>query len=93
MWAIWTVLTTFFELYLQELSEEERNLADEYFKKFTILRGQKISVPIMDESDHAYVDEYGREISSSLFDDTLVYGSEPSKILQNRLIELANNLE
>ncbi len=83
----------FFGLYLQELPSEERNLADEYFRRNTILRGQKISLPITDESERAYVDEYGREISSALFDDTLVYGSEPSKVLQNRLIELANRLD
>ncbi len=83
----------FFNLYLKELPSEEKNMAMHYFKNGTVIRGQKIALPITDESGRPYVDRYGREIMSAIFDDTLIYGSEPSKVLQNRLIELANRLD
>lgn len=83
----------YFDLYVQELPEDQRNRAGQFFKRNTIIRGQKISLAIQDESGRPYVDRYGREIASHMFDDTLVYGSEPSKIVQNRLIELANRYD
>ena len=82
-----------FGQYSDHLTDEEKNLASEYFKNFTVIRGQKISLPVTDDEGRPYVDRFGREIESHMFDDTLAYGSEPSNLLQNRLIEQAGRLE
>lgn len=82
-----------FESYVKLLPPQERNLAGYYFAKGVFIRGQKIELTITDERGRPYVDRYGKELKSPLFDDTLVYGSEPSIVVQNRLIELANKLD
>ncbi len=82
-----------FESYVKLLPPQERNLAGYYFAKGVFIRGQKIELTINDERGRPYVDRYGKELKSPLFDDTLHYGSEPSLVVQNRLIELANKLD
>ena len=82
-----------FKNYTKYIPESERNLASEYFRQQTIVRGQKISLPITDDDGRPFVDRFGREIESHMFDDTLTYGSEPSNLLQSRLIEQAGQLD
>lgn len=83
----------YFSKYLDLIPENERNLANQYFARGNVIRGQKISLTVTDEKGRSFVDSNGNEIRSPMFDETLTYGSEPSITIQRRLVELANDLD
>jgi len=83
----------YFEKYLNMLPEEDKALAEEYFIRGTIVRGQKISLPVEDNKKRLFLDRFGNPIRSPLLDETLHFGSEPSYVVQSRLIESANRLD
>ncbi|RJP61718.1 MAG: hypothetical protein C4541_01585 [Candidatus Auribacter fodinae] len=82
-----------FQEYLAELPLAERNQADVYFTRGTIIRGQKISETITDSSGRPFVDRFGRDMKAHIVDDALLFGSQPSLVVKQRLLDLADSLE